>query len=187
MYTLISDISLTDIRTFQKFLKLFNGEVKLPYIFLSQKTTYLFHKWIDKVLNFKEVHLLTLSYSAKYNKNSGLLLHIKTSLTGSEYKRLWLQKFLIHWIDIMSRELQPPLSWLDHELVRETLLDYLKLKYTRTKCSMDCSEVVIQRPISLSASTEMHSSHNTINFVVAINRTDAIIYVYKSWGGCVSE
>ena len=187
MYTLISDISLTDIRTFQKSLKLFDGEVKLPYILLSQKTTCLFHKWIEKVLNFKEVYLLTLSYSAKYNKNSGLLLHIKTLLTGSEYKWLWLQKSLLYWIDIISRELQQPLSWLDHELVQETLLDYLKLKYTRTKCSMDCSEVFIQRPTSLSASTEMHSSHNTVNFVVAINPTGAIIYMYKSWGVCVSE
>ena len=52
----------------------------------TQKTTCLFHKWIEKVLNFKEVYLLTLSYSAKYNKNLGLLLHIKTLLTGSEYK-----------------------------------------------------------------------------------------------------
>ena len=99
-------------------------------------------------------------------------------------------KIFHYWIDIMSRELQQLISWPDHELVRETLPDCFKPKYTRTKCIIDCSEVFIQRPTSLSARAETYSSyksHNTVKFLVAISPTGAIIYVSKCWGGRVSD
>ena len=99
-------------------------------------------------------------------------------------------KIFHHWIDVMSRELQQLISWPDHELVRKTLPDCFKPKYIRTKCIIDCSEVFIQRPTSLSARAETYSSyksHNTVKFLVAISPTGAIIYVSKCWGGRVSD
>ena len=102
----------------------------------------------------------------------------------------WVTKIFHYWIDIMSRELQQLISWPDHELVRETLPDCFKPKYTRTKCIIDCSEVFIQRPTSLSARAETYSSyksHNTVKFLVAIGPTGAIIYVSKCCGGRVSD
>ena len=101
-----------------------------------------------------------------------------------------VSKIFHHWIDIMSRELGQLVSWPDHELVRETLPDCFKPKYTRTKCIIDCSEVFIQRPTSLSARAETYSSyksHNTVKFLVAISPTGAFIFVSKCWGGRVSD
>lgn len=101
-----------------------------------------------------------------------------------------VSKVFHHWIDIMSRELGQFISWSDHELVRETLPDCFKPKYTRTKCIIDCSEVFIQRPTSLSARAETYSnykSHNTVKFLVAISPTGAFIFVSKCWGGRVSD
>jgi len=101
-----------------------------------------------------------------------------------------VSKIFHHWIDIMSREMNQLISWPDHGLVRETLPDCFKPKYTRTKCIIDCSEVFIQRPTSLSARGETYSnykSHNTAKFLVAISPTGAIIFVSKCWGGRVSD
>lgn len=101
-----------------------------------------------------------------------------------------VSKIFHHWIDIMSRELQQLVSWPDHGLVRETLPDCFKPKYSRTKCIIDCSEVFMQRPTSLSARAQTYSnykSHNTVKFLVAISPTGAIIFVSKCWGGRVSD
>ena len=65
-----------------------------------------------------------------------------------------------------------------------------KPNYTCTTCIVDCSEVFIERPSSLSARSETYSnykSHNTIKFLVAVSPTGAIIFVSKCWGGRVSD
>ena len=101
-----------------------------------------------------------------------------------------VSKIFHHWIDIMSRELKQLISWPDHGLVRETLPDCFKPEYTRTKCIIDCSEVFMQRPTSLSARAETYSnykSHNTVKFLIAISPTGAIIFISKCWGGRVSD
>ena len=60
----------------------------------------------------------------------------------------------------------------------------------RTTCIIDCSEIFIERPSSLSARAETYSnykSHNTVKFLIAISPTGAIIFVSKCWGGRVSD
>ena len=55
---------------------------------------------------------------------------------------------------------------------------------------IDCSEIFIERPSSLSAQAETYSTyknHNTVKFLIAISPTGAIIFVSKCWGGPVSD
>ena len=90
----------------------------------------------------------------------------------------------------MSRELKQLMKWPDRELIRKTLPDCFKSKYSRATCVIDCSEIFIERATSLSARSETYSnykSHNTAKFLVAISPTGAIIFVSKCWGGRASD
>ena len=94
------------------------------------------------------------------------------------------------WIDIMARELNQFIVWPDRGCILENLPDCFKQKYMRTTCIIDCSEIFIERPSSLSARAETYSnykSHNTVKFLIAISPTGAIIFVSKCWGGRVSD
>lgn len=69
------------------------------------------------------------------------------------------------WLDVMSRELKQLIVWPDRGIIRETLPECFKPDYTCTICIIDCSEVFIKRPSSLSARSETYSnykSHNTL-------------------------
>lgn len=94
------------------------------------------------------------------------------------------------WLDVMSRELKQLIVWPDHGIIMKTLPECFKSQYSRTSCIIDCSEVFIDRPSSLSARAETYSkykSHYTVKFLVAISPTGAIIFVSKCWGGRVSD
>ena len=101
-----------------------------------------------------------------------------------------VSKIFHHWIDIMSRELKQLISWPDHIVSMENLPSCFKPEYKRTKCIIDCSEIFIQRPTSLSARSETYSNykgHNTVKFLIAISPTGAITFISKCWGGRVSD
>ncbi len=64
------------------------------------------------------------------------------------------------------------------------LSECFKEKYIRTTCIIDCSEIFIECPSSLSARAETFSNykhHNTVKFLVAVSPTGAIIFVSKCW------
>lgn len=93
------------------------------------------------------------------------------------------------WLDVM-RELKQLIVWPDHGILRETLPECFKPNYTGITCIINCSEVFIERPSSLSASSETYSnykSHNTVKFLVAVSPAGAVIFVSKCWGGRVSD
>ena len=78
----------------------------------------------------------------------------------------------------MASQLKPLVKWPDRELIQSTLPDCFKPIYSRTTCIIDCSEVFIQRPTSLTARAQTYSnykSHNTVKFLIAISPTGAII------------
>ena len=101
-----------------------------------------------------------------------------------------VSKIFHKWLDVMSRELKQLIVWPDRGILRETLPECFKPNYTRTTCIIDCSEIFIERPSSLSARSETYSnykSHNTVKFLVAVSPTGAVIFVSKCWGGRVSD
>ena len=74
--------------------------------------------------------------------------------------------------------------WPDCGIIRETLPECFKPDYTCTTWIIDCSEVFIERPSSLTARSEIysitiHKSHNTVKFLVAISPIGAVIFVSK--------
>ena len=94
------------------------------------------------------------------------------------------------WINVMHAELQPLVKWPERDIVRRTLPACFKPAYGRAICIIDCSEIFIQRPTSLTARAQTFSnykSHNTVKFLIAISPTGAIIFVSKCWGGRASD
>ena len=95
-----------------------------------------------------------------------------------------------HWMNIMHAELQPLIKWPEHDMLRKTLPACFKPKYLRTTCIIDCSEIFIQRPTSLTARAQTYSnykSHNAVKFLIAVSPTGAVIFVSKCWGGRASN
>ena len=90
----------------------------------------------------------------------------------------------------MHAELQPLIKWPERGMLRKTLPAYFKPKYLRATCIIDCSEIFIQRPTSLTARAQTYSnykSHNTVKFLIAVSPTGAVIFVSKCWGGRASN
>ena len=97
-----------------------------------------------------------------------------------------VSKIFNHWINIMYVELQPLIKWPEREMLRKTLSACFKQQYSRATCIIDCSEIFIQRPTSLTARSQTYSnykSHNTVKFLIAISPTGAIIFVSRCWVG----
>ncbi|CAN8007222.1 unnamed protein product, partial [Ixodes pacificus] len=62
--------------------------------------------------------------------------------------------------------------------------------FTNVRGIIDCTEVFIQRPTSLSARSQTWSSykhHNTIKCLVVIAPSGAITFLSQAWGGRVSD
>ena len=75
-------------------------------------------------------------------------------------------------------------------MIWSTLPECFKPMYSHTTCIIDCSEIFIQQPTSLSARAETCSNykhHNTVKFLIAISPTGAIIFISKCWGGRTSD
>ncbi len=93
-------------------------------------------------------------------------------------------------MNILSRDLKQLIVRPDQEILRATLPECFKEKYIHTTYIIDCSEIFIERPSSLSARAETFSNykhHNTVKFLVAVSPTGAIHFVSKCWGGHVSD
>ena len=101
-----------------------------------------------------------------------------------------VSKIFHHWINDMHAELQPLITWPQRDVQRKTLPACFKPQYSQTTCIIDCSEIFIQRPTSLTARSQTYSnykSRNTVKILIAISPTGAIIFVSKCWGGRASD
>lgn len=99
-------------------------------------------------------------------------------------------KVFHRWIDAIFQVLQCLVVWPDKEMIVSHMPSCFKPRYAKTVCIIDCSEVFIQRPTSLTARAQTYSnykSHNTIKFLVAITPTGAVSFISKCWGGRVSD
>ncbi|XP_049459235.1 uncharacterized protein LOC125905337 [Epinephelus fuscoguttatus] len=95
------------------------------------------------------------------------------------------------WLHVMSERLQCLICWPSREHVRKSLPDLFRTKlFKGVRCIIDCSEIFIQRPTSLSARALTYSqykSHNTVKFLIGISPTGAVTFLSKAWGGRASN
>ena len=94
------------------------------------------------------------------------------------------------WIDILAFQLKDLIMWLPKESIQRTLPSSFKELYPKTTCIIDCTEVYLQRPLSLKARTATYSSyksHNTLKFLVCIAPNGYIMFLSKCYGGRASD
>ena len=94
------------------------------------------------------------------------------------------------WIDAMFQGLQPLIVWPDKEMIITHLPACFKPHYSKAVCIINCSEIFIKRPTSLTARGQTYSnykSHNTVKFLVAVTPTETVLFISKYWGGRASD
>ncbi|CAN7985945.1 unnamed protein product [Ixodes pacificus] len=91
------------------------------------------------------------------------------------------------WIDVLSTELRPCIYWPHMDNIRRRLPRLCEVPlFNILRCTIDCSEVFTERPLSYKARSQTFSQykhHNTLKFLIGICRSGGISYISQSWGG----
>jgi len=94
------------------------------------------------------------------------------------------------WLDIMYCTLKHLIVWPDTDTLQQNLPECFRRHYRRVKCIIDCFEVFIERPVSLTARAITYSNykkHNTAKVLIGIAPTGSITFISQAWGGRVSD
>ena len=94
------------------------------------------------------------------------------------------------WIKFLAQELKCLIRWPDLQAVRTNIPDSLKNKYNNLRCTVDCTEIFIERPrhLRLQAQTwSEYKRHNTVKFLVAIAPNGLISFLSDVWGGRATD
>lgn len=94
------------------------------------------------------------------------------------------------WIRFLATELRPLVFWPERDAVRKMLPGELGAKYPRLRCTLDCTEIFIERPRHLGLQVDTWSDykrHNTAKYLVAIAPNGMISFLSDGWGGRVSD
>ena len=94
------------------------------------------------------------------------------------------------WLDVMHSNLKSLIIWPDAETLKANLPKCFRKHYKRVKCIIDCFEIFIERPVSLTARASTYSkykSHNTVKVLIGIAPSGSITFISEAWGGRVSD
>ncbi|KAK7130666.1 hypothetical protein R3I94_015965 [Phoxinus phoxinus] len=95
------------------------------------------------------------------------------------------------WLNVMTQRFSALIHWPSRKAIRKNLPALFKSPpFNSVRCIIDCSEIFIDRPTSLSATPTTDSnckSHETIKFLLGISPTGSITFLSKSWGGRASD
>ena len=100
-----------------------------------------------------------------------------------------MSRLFITWVLFLAKELQLLFPWPSKELIQKhASSDFIR--YPNTRIIIDCTEIFIQRPTSLSSQCLTFSSykhHNTFKVLVGISPGGVITFVSDLWGGRVFD
>ena len=94
-----------------------------------------------------------------------------------------LQTCLTSVMTELACELKPLIFWPSKEAIRESLTKGLK-HYPNLRCTIDCSEIYIDRPRNLEIQAltwSDYKKHNTVTFLVGIAPSGMITFLSKAW------
>ena len=117
----------------------------------------------------------------------GLLLEDVADRFGISSTKM--SRLFITWVLFLAKELQLLFPWPSKGLVQKHASSDL-IRYPDTRIIIDCTEIFIQRPTSLSSQCLTFSSykhHNTFKVLVGISPGGVITFVSDLWGGRVSD
>ena len=89
------------------------------------------------------------------------------------------------WVRFLCRELKPLVFWPGRITVTKMLLSRLAMKYPSLSCTLDCTEVFIERPCNLelqSLTSSDYKNHNSAKYLVGIATNGMISFLSDDWG-----
>ena len=95
-----------------------------------------------------------------------------------------MSRLFITWVVFLAKELRLLFPWPSKELVQKHASKDFN-RYPNTRIVIDCTEIFIQRPNSLSSQCLTFSSykhHNTFKVLVGISPGGVITFVSDLWG-----
>ena len=124
-----------------------------------------------------------------------VLLKLRTAITNEMLADLFdisnggASQVINTWVKFLAFELKPLIFWPSKEAIRESLPKSLK-HYPNLRCTIDCSEIFIDRPRNLEIQAltwSDYKKHNTVKFLVGIAPNGMISFLSKAWGGRASD
>ena len=123
------------------------------------------------------------------------LLKLRTAVTSEMLAGLFdintggASQVINTWVKFLACELKPLIFWPSNEAIQESLPKSLK-HYTNLSCTIDFSEIFIDRPRNLEIQAltwSDYKKHNTVKFLVGIAPSGMISFLPKAWGGRASD
>lgn len=125
-----------------------------------------------------------------------LLMKLKLGLLNKDIAKRFrcqastVSKILREWLPVISATLKPLIIWPSKMAVRQHLPTVFKGKFRNVRCVIDCTEIFIQRPNSLTVRAQTWSNykhHNTMKYLVGVTPAGAISFISIGWGGRASD
>lgn len=94
------------------------------------------------------------------------------------------------WIKFLAVQMKSLIHWPDLQETKQAVPAEMGALYPNLRCTMDCTEIFVQRPSHLELQAQTYSNyknHNTVKFLVCISPNGLISFLSKAWGGRASD
>ena len=101
-----------------------------------------------------------------------------------------VSRVFLTWINFVYFELGAFPIWQSRDLNNETMPEALKVKFSNTRCILDCTEIKISKPSSLLAQSQCFSSYKNTNTAKGLLRTapsGAPVFISELYSGSISD
>ena len=101
-----------------------------------------------------------------------------------------VSRYFDKWLDVLYYRLSVFVCWPEREQLMKTMPLEFRKNFKRCAIIIDCFEIFIERPTSLTARAQTWSNykkHNTVKFLIGITPQGSVSFISKGWGGRVSD
>lgn len=184
---------------------------KLQYIVISEETLandnskVLFYTGIPTFSLLKSIFSLVTKIM-EFNLNSSLspfqeflvvMMRIRLNLIEQDLGYRFgvtqgtISRILAKWLPIMATRLKTFIVWPDRESLQTSMPKAFKDSFgNNVSVIIDCFEVFMKRPSSLSsrnATWSQYKHHNTVKFLIGVTPQGSVSFISKAWVGRVSD
>ena len=107
-----------------------------------------------------------------------------------DISQLSLSKILLEWLPILATRLSFSVTRTRREELWKALPACFRESFPKCSVIIDCFEIFIEKLFNITARAQTYSlykSHKTVKILVGITPQGTISYIFKPWGGRVSD